>query len=202
MKLQDYEISFDEKTHTYRTDDHKIISVTRLIHLDKPGKYQGVSRDVLDKAAERGTELHNAIECYEKFGLERADLEEFRNYRFLKNFFQFEVNASELMVLFKYRDIEIIGTADMVIQYKGKLGLADLKRTSVLDKDYVCTQLNLYRLGYQQTYQQDVEIFAAIHLRESKRKFMELPINEDYIRDLIDRHYEEIKEYERKGTDD
>lgn len=202
MKLQDIDVCFDEKGHVYQTNDHRIMSVTTLLHLDKPGKYSGIPRTVLDRAADKGTEMHNAIECYEKYGLEREDLEEFRNYLFLKKRFGFEVYSSELMVLYKYRDIEIIGTTDLVIQHKGVLGLADLKRTAILDKDYVCAQLNLYRLGFQQTYQQDVEVLAAIHLREDRRKFIELPINEDYIRDLIDRHYEEIKEYERKVTDD
>lgn len=48
--------------------------------------YVGVPAAVLEAAAEIGTEMHAAIERYEK----ESDLQEFRNYLFLKKHFKID----------------------------------------------------------------------------------------------------------------
>ena len=68
-----------------------------------------------------------------------------------------------------------IGTdADM----DGQTGIADIKRTSTLDKDYLALQLNLYRIAYCQSYGIVADFLRGIHLREDVRKFVTIPVNE------------------------
>lgn len=192
------DIKFTEEGHIYTAGDHKIMSVTTLLHLDNPSKYEHVSEATLERASEKGTEVHNAIECYVKYGLERDDLQEFRNFKFLQKMFKFEVLDSEVMVLLEHNGIELVGTTDLVLNYKGELALGDIKRTSALDKEYLAKQLNLYRIAYQQTYGQEIKHLIGIHLREDKRKLIELPINEDFAKDIIENHIDEIRDFERR----
>jgi len=192
------DIKFTEDGHIYTAGDHRIMSVTTLLHLDNPSKYEHVSEATLERASEKGTEVHNAIECYVKYGLERDDLQEFRNFKFLQKMFKFEVLDSEVMVLLEHNGIELVGTTDLVLNYKGELALGDIKRTSALDKEYLAKQLNLYRLAYQQTYGQEIKHLIGIHLREDKRKLIELPINEDFAKDIIENHIDEIRDFERR----
>lgn len=196
MNIND--IKFTEDGHIYTAGDHRIMSVTTLLHLDNPSKYEHVSEATLERASEKGTEVHNAIECYVKYGLERDDLQEFRNFKFLQKMFKFEVLDSEVMVLLEHNGIELVGTTDLVLNYKGELALGDIKRTSVLDKEYLAKQLNLYRIAYQQTYGKEIKHLVGIHLREDKRKLIELPINEEYAKDIIENHMDEIKDFERR----
>lgn len=196
MKVND--IKFTEDGHIYTAGDHRIMSVTTLLKLDNPSKYQYVSEATLERASEKGTEVHNAIECYVKYGLERDDLQEFRNFKFLQKKFNFEVIDSEVMVLLQHNGIELVGTTDLVLNYKGELALGDIKRTSALDKEYLAKQLNLYRIAYQQTYGKEIKHLIGIHLREDKRKLIELPINEEYALDIIYNHMDEIKDFERR----
>lgn len=192
------DIQFTEDGHIYTAGDHRIMSVTTLLHLDNPTKYEHVSEATLERASEKGTEIHNAIECYVKYGLERDDLQEFRNFKFLQKMFKFEVLDSEVMVLLEHNGIELVGTTDLVLNYKGELALGDIKRTSALDKEYLAKQLNLYRLAYQQTYGHEIKHLIGIHLREDKRKLIELPINEEFAKDIIENHIDEIRDFERR----
>ena len=65
--------------------EHGIItpSVSEILAF-KFDDYSGVPREMLQRASERGTELHKAIEEYEKTG-KTSELKELKNYQFLKN---------------------------------------------------------------------------------------------------------------------
>ena len=73
----------------------------------------------------------------------------------------------------------------MVLMLDDQVGIADIKRTSALDKDYLAYQLNLYRIAYRQTYGIEADFLRAIHLREDTRKFVNIPINEPLAMDLV-----------------
>ena len=68
--------------------------------------------------------------------------------------------------------------------------IADIKTTATLDKEYLAYQLNLYRVGYMQSYGEDIAQLYGVHLREDKRKLVKIPINEGAAWDIIN-------EYER-----
>ena len=77
------------------------------------------------------------------------------------------------------------GRLDMVIMMGDQIGLADLKRTATLDKNYLAYQLNLYRIAYRQTYGIEAEFLRGIHLREDTRKFVPIPVNENMTWDFL-----------------
>ena len=109
---------------------------------------------------------------------------------------QFECLDNEIPIIIFDNNIPVAcGTTDMLIKQGEKIGLADIKRTSKLDKEYLAYQLNLYRIGYQQCYDTNIEILRALHLREDVRKFIDIPVNENMAWDLI-REYMKGKENE------
>ena len=66
----------------------------------------------------------------------------------------------------------------MVMQMDGKTGGADIKATATLDKVYLSYQLNLYRIAYSQCYGITWSFLKGIHLKDSKRKLVDIPVNE------------------------
>ena len=82
----------------------------------------------------------------------------------------------------------------MILKDGDKVGIADIKRTSVFDKEYVTYQTNLYRIGYQQCYGTKIEFLKGLHLREDTRKYIDLPINEEMSLELVKNYLKERKE--------
>lgn len=195
MIVGKHSVDYSEEGHRYLVDGRQVPSVTQLVKFKFPNKYNGVNTSTLQSAAEKGTELHNAIEIYEQDGLERDDLIEFRNYKFLKQLIGWETVESETMVVLDYNNITIAGRLDQLQMQNGLLGIADIKRTSVLDKEYLAYQLNLYRLAYMQTYGKEISFLRAIHLHDDKRKAVDIKINEKLT-------YELLEEYERSLTNE
>lgn len=181
-------VEFDEEKHAYFCNGERCISVTQLLKFKFPGKYDGIDPNVLKRAAERGTFLHECVEMYEKYGLEANEYQEFRNYLFLKKTFKFTVLDCEIPIILKYKDLVICGQTDLLIEEKGLIGLADEKYTAVCDKEYLGYQLNLYRLGVMQSYNKQIDILRGIHLKNEKRKYLELPINEEMTYQLLDEY--------------
>lgn len=187
MNIKGYDVEFIEDIHKYVVDGILLPSVTQILNTRFGHKYDAVDPVVLNAAAKRGTAVHKAIEEYEKQGIETDDIE-LRNYKFLKRLHQFECLGNEIPIIIFGNDNDVpvaCGTTDMLIKQGGKIGLADIKRTSKLDKEYLAYQLNLYRIGYQQCYGTNIEILRALHLREDVRKFIDIPVNESMAWDLI-----------------
>lgn len=183
-------LEFLDDIHVYLVDGVRVPSITQMLKFKFGHKYDAVDAKVLQRASEQGTAVHEAIEAWCREGID-SDYPEVRNFKFLQKAYGFEVIDNEVPVILCKDDEPIsAGRLDLVITMDGKTGLADIKRTSVLDKAYLMVQLNLYRLAYQQTYQQEVEFLRGIHLREDVRKFVSLPIDEHntwlYINDYLE----------------
>ena len=151
------------------------------------GKYAGVSKAVLKRAAEKGTAVHDAIEQWCVHDTE-SDLPELRNFKFLMKKFGFEVLKNEVPVILSLDDVDMpiaAGRLDLVLRMDGKVGGADIKRTSTLDKEYLAYQLNLYRIAYRQCYGTEWEFLRGVHLREDVRRFVEIPIDDQAAWDLV-----------------
>lgn len=84
----------------------------------------------------------------------------------------------------------ICGRLDLVLEENEELGIGDIKRTAVLDKEYLTYQLNLYRLGFIYSYEKEPKFLRAIYLRNDVRKYVEIPINAKFGLDLIKEYYE------------
>ena len=188
MIIQGHEVEFIEDGHIYLCDGVIVPSVTQILKMRFGDKYSRVNEATLTAAAEKGTAVHKAIEDYCKDGTE-SDLEELRNFKFLKKKYDFEVIDNEVPILLlnnKNHKPICAGRFDLQISKNGMMGLADIKRTSTLDKEYLGFQLNIYRLAFNQCYGGSIDFLAGIHLREKTRKFVEIPINEDLTYKLLD----------------
>lgn len=185
-------LEYIDETHTYIFDGVILPSITQILKSKFGNKYNSVDEKVLKKAAEKGTAIHQAIEDYEKKGIDDDSCIELRNYKFLKKQFDFKCLDNEIPIVLFYNDKPLAaGRVDLILEDKGKVGIADIKRTSVFDKEYVAYQTNLYRIGYQQSYGIEISFLRGIHLREKVRKYIELPIKEDMMLEFIERFLKE-----------
>ena len=188
--ISDHILEFEPETHTYVCDGVILPSITQMLKFRFKNKYAGVDRLTLQRASERGTGVHRAIEEYCKQGTE-TDLKELRNFKFLKKQYKFRVLENEIpVILFDNEEIIGAGRLDMVIEMDGLRGLGDIKCVSALDKEYLGLQLNLYRIAYTQTYGIDIDFLKGLHLRDDTRKFVDIPINDELTMQFI-REYKE-----------
>lgn len=182
-------LEYIDETHTYIYDGVILPSITQILKSKFGNKYNGVSKEVLQKASEKGTEVHQAIEDYEKRSIENANCLELRNYKFLKKHYNFNCIDNEVPIVLFHNGIPVsAGRVDLILEDEGKVGIADIKRTRVFDKEYVAYQTNLYRIGYQQSYDTEITFLRGIHLRDNVRKYIELPINETMAIELLEKY--------------
>ena len=187
-------LEYYDDTHTYLVNGVIVPSITQILKLKFGGKYKNISGAVLNRAAANGTEVHEAIENYCKFGTE-SDLKEVRNFKFLQKAYNFKVLKNEVPVILKRNHVPIAaGRLDLVLEIDGKIGGADIKRTSTLDKNYLAYQLNLYRIAYFQCYGVEWQFLRGVHLREDVRKFVNIPINEQMAWELVDEYFKNVKQ--------
>lgn len=135
-------VVFDEIEHTYTLDGKKLSGVTALLHRQLfQSKYDGISKEIMEKAAERGNAIHRQVEMYESFGGEIWD-DEVNAYIKLKAKNKYETVATEWLV----SDNEHVASSIDVVFKKGKsLVLCDIKTTSKLDMEYLSWQLSIYK---------------------------------------------------------
>lgn len=177
MILNGHQFEYDDDIHTYRVDGIIVPSVTQLLNRKFGHKYDDIPKDVLKKAAEKGTRVHLAVECYCR-GFDDGS-REVRNFKFLKKYYGFEVKENELPIILTIGGKVYAGRLDMIFSLNDELAVADIKTTTTLDKEYLGHQLNLYRIGVEQTYKMNIKKLYGIHLREDTRKLVEIPIKEE-----------------------
>ena len=178
-------LEYLDDIHVYLCDGVKVKSITQVLKHRFGNKYDGVDQATLKRASEAGTQMHQIIQDWCEKGIE-SDLVELRNFKFLQNQYGFNVIENEVPVILSVDDEPVCaGRLDMVIMMDDKVGIADLKRTSTLDKEYLGYQTNLYRIAYRQTYGIEADFLRAIHLREDTRKFVNIPVNEPLAMDLV-----------------
>lgn len=189
-EIKGHTLEYLDSIHCYVVDGVILPSITKILGLKFKDKYKNVKKEVLNKAAKRGTEVHNAIENYCKNGTE-SELREVKNFKFLKKQYKFEVLGNEIpIIIFDDRGKPIAtGRLDLVLKDGEKIGLGDIKRTSVLDKEYLTYQLNLYRIGYQQCYGTEIKFLKGLHLRNEVRKYIDIPINEKAAKELLNEYF-------------
>lgn len=189
-EIAGHTLEYYEDTHTYLVDGLEVPSITQLMKVKFESKYEGIDKDILNRAAQNGTRIHEAIENYCKTG-EVEDYKEVRNVLFLQKQYKFEVLENEVpVIIFKDNTPVCAGRLDLVLKMNNKIGGGDIKRTSSLDKEYLAYQLNLYRIGYKQCYGVEWEFLRGIHLREDTRKYAPIPINEKMAWGLINEYLE------------
>lgn len=178
-------LEFFEDGHIYLCDGIEIPSITQVLKVRFGNKYRNIPKDVLSKASEAGVAVHDAIEQYCKYGTD-SSLPELRNFVFLQKKYEFSVFGNEIPVILFDPEPIAAGRLDLLIKENDVLGIADIKRTSNLDKNYLFYQLNLYRIAYMQSYNYPIKFLRAIWLRDDIRRYVHININDYYPYYLLD----------------
>ena len=168
-------LEFDEENHIYLVNGIIVKSVTQLLGRKFNKRFEGIPKDTLLQAAQRGTQIHKDVEDFCKG--KPIDTREVKNFAFMQKHYGFEVVENEIPIIFDLGGETYAGRLDMIIKVGDEYAVADIKTSSALDKEYLGHQLNLYRLGVAQSYPKyNITKLYGIHLREDKRKLVEIPI--------------------------
>lgn len=198
---KDGRLAFDKETHTYWLDGIKIPSVTSLISCEYPSTYAYVDENVLERARERGTELHRIIELYERLdGYKDTESEMYprlEEYIRMKELFGFTVDEPEVMVYYEDGLYKYAGTIDTIGTLQNMVMLSDTKsyNKSISMKkdseDYIklVLQLTGYALAYEQMTGREVKLLRLLHLPKSKGKFLPIERNDTLFLEKLKEHY-------------
>lgn len=189
FEINGHTLEYDDDTHTYIVDGLIKPSVTQILSM-KFNDFDNVPQYIIERAGEKGTAMHEAIERFEKTGTADTSTE-LRNYKFLKKYYRWTNIENELPIIYEENgEVLFAGRLDQIIEIDGKLGINDFKRVSAPNKEKICYQLNLYKLGYEQSYHNKIDFLAFTHLRENVRKFIKLPIAEEKTIELLNKYYD------------
>ncbi|MCF7930787.1 MAG: hypothetical protein K9L02_04715 [Acholeplasmataceae bacterium] len=185
-------IEFIEDTHEYYVDGIKVPSVTQIVASVLPSQYKDIDPAVLQRAADKGISLHKEIELFETTGIV-GNTEEFKNYLRLKRTNQFYATENEVLIYIEYEGKPVCaGRLDMIIQSEELqgLGIGDIKRTYNIHHEHLKLQLNLYAIGYEQSYLKEIKYLRCIHLRNGESNYIDIPIDFSYASNkLKEYHY-------------
>lgn len=179
------EVAFNEWLHVYTASDgHTLIGVTELMkrHGLSPD-YGGISKDVLEKAAARGTAIHQLLQDYDD-GKAVIEDENLKAYKALG----LKVHCSEYLV----SDNETVATfIDKVLD---DCSLADVKSTSTVHRRPLEWQLSIGAYLFElQNPGKKVPHLYCIHVRDGKAKQIE-------VNRIPDEAVERLLECERCGV--
>lgn len=141
-------IEFLEEPHVYLKDGIITPSVSEILHFIFPDKYKNVPSEVLNKKANYGSRVHEAIEVIEKTG-EIIELDIYQQlsieqYLKLKEKNNIEVLEQEQIISYEY---DYCGRFDMIAKIGKDICLCDIKTTAELDREYLSWQLSFYELA-------------------------------------------------------
>lgn len=177
MKLVKSSVVFNAENHTYTLDGKQLSGITSLLHRQLfQDMYAVVNQDVLQKAAERGTLVHQNCELADE-GFD-VDTIEAINYLKLKEENNLNFEQSEYLVSDNEHYASCI---DKVYREDDTtFSLGDIKTTYSLNKEYVTWQLSIYAYLFErQNPGAKVSSIFAIWLRDEKAKLVRLERKSD-----------------------
>ena len=66
VKLKDSGVLFDEENHTYLLGDKYLSGITGMLQRQFfPNEFEGIPKDVIDAAAQYGTDVHHSCEDFD-----------------------------------------------------------------------------------------------------------------------------------------
>lgn len=159
------ELTFEEEKHIYRLDGSYVPAVSTIMKPLSQALYKDVDENVLNKAASRGTAVHNAIENFVLFGITDID-PLYEGYIIAFKEWWLDMNpkalATECRVYHKY--LRYAGTADMPVIIDGKKILVDFKTSAAVNKMLTGVQLEAYAKAYE-SHGIEFDGKAILHLR-------------------------------------
>lgn len=167
------ELTFEENGHIYRLNGLVIPSVTTLMKPLSDDYYRTVNPDVLDRAARRGTAIHNAVENFTEFGAKDI-APQYAGY--FDAFLQWwELRKPEPLAMecrLYHKILRYAGTADLLCIIGGRLTLVDYKSTAQVNTKLCAVQLEGYDRAFE-SHGVKVEDRLILHL--SKSGYEEVP---------------------------
>lgn len=141
-------VFFDDEAHTYTMNGSQMLSgVTPIVGWLFPRTYEGISEDVLKKAAEAGKLVHLDCQTYDETGVNvNPDGEQLNDYIELTR--DYDHVVSEYLVS---DEANIASSIDKI--YNGRMTngviLGDIKCTSSLHMENVTVQLSIYAMLFE-----------------------------------------------------
>lgn len=162
-------VIFNKEDHTYKLGENFLQGITGILskHLFKD-KYDNVPDFVLERAASRGTFVHECCELIDTLGIIPDNIEA-QNYIKLKEEHGLNTIANEYIV----SDEEHFASAiDVVLS---DYSLADIKTTAQFDNEYVSWQLSIYAYLFElQNPDLKANKLYGIWLRNEKAELIEV----------------------------
>jgi hypothetical protein len=171
-------MNFDPSTHVYSEGTKIFPSVHDILGFLFPDDYSNIPQAILKKAAEFGKKIHEDISLFEKNGVVIAPesfggKEEafFEQYLKIKAEMGFEILDSEKMVWTE----DYAGTLDLIVKYKGKKVLVDIKTVYKIHENPLIWQLSLY----QNALKEKCDSAACLWIREDSAKWIDMPLKNE-----------------------
>lgn len=177
-------VKYIDETHQYFIGKKEVPSVSKLVEFACGASYSSVSSEVLKKAADYGTSIHNAIEKYERSGEIEKDLEtQVNEYIELKKKYLLEVESMEEIIS---DGKNYAGRYDILDTQKQ---LWDIKTTSKTYEEKWEWQLSLYSYALKL----DSKVAFVIYLpKKGNSKVMLINLHSDEeVKELIDLYNEQ-----------
>lgn len=187
IQLKESGVLFDKESHTYHLDGVQLQGITGMLHKRLfPTDYANIPKEVLDNAAARGTEIHEACEALDNGEEVVTDyLAEVLAYESLKAKKKLKHLRSEYLVT---DGDDFASAIDKVYEVDDHtVDLGDIKTTSTLNKEYVGWQLSIYAYFFE-TMNPDIKVrnLYAIHIRDGKAKLVKVPrVSQDKVINLL-----------------
>lgn len=157
-------LQFDESSHIYKLNGVAIPSVTTIMKPLSDSLYKGVDTAMLNKAAERGTIVHNAIENYIKFGVTDCP-QEYAAYfsAYLKWCRDHKVKVIQSEQKTYHKFMRYAGTIDCICKIDGMKILVDYKTSAAVNRMLTGVQTEAYAQAYE-THGERIDKKAILHL--------------------------------------
>ena len=184
------EIEYVDSAHLYLADGVIIPSVTQIIEKLFPATYENVPPDVLKKAAEFGTKIHETVAWWhgraEAPKLGPLELEILNGYKKIERENKIEVSQMEKIIHFNGR---YAGRFDMLGWIGGEYSLADIKTTAKVEIDRLKWQLGLYKMAYENMTGEKIKSCYCIWLpKKNPAKLIAIePVNERRCLDVLEK---------------
>lgn len=186
IELKDSGVIFNQENHTYHLGDKQLYGITPLLSEKLfTNKYTNVNEEVLKRAADYGTFVHQQCELIDSLGID-AETEEAINYISLRDENGLVHEASEYIVTDKKHYASAI---DKVYRESDdSFILADVKTTYEPDKEYLRWQLSIYAYLFEkQNKGAKVTKLYCIWLRHEKYELIPIErISDANVKQLLD----------------
>lgn len=144
------ELTFEDAGHVYKLNNAIVPSVTTVMKPLSDDYYQSIDLDIMRLAADRGKEVHAAVESYIKFGIEDIS----SGYAGYLNAFKKwnedikpVIVATETKIYHKY--LRYAGTSDLVCIINSRIVCVDLKTSATINTVLTGVQLEAYAKAYE-----------------------------------------------------